>query len=76
MKLSNEYVLNCFMDGLEEEIQWMVKMYKPQTLHEAYCLANVQELTLRTPKPKPSSELNKIEIIGEKDVRIIEGVVA
>ncbi|GKA73828.1 hypothetical protein Tco_0780130, partial [Tanacetum coccineum] len=52
LQLSPEYGLSCFVDGLKEEIQGMVMMFKPQTVHEAYCLAKLQEATLEARKPK------------------------
>lgn len=42
MWLSNEFKLNFFIHGPEEEILCIVKMFKPQTLHKsAYCLAKL-----------------------------------
>ncbi|GJU27191.1 hypothetical protein Tco_1165812 [Tanacetum coccineum] len=51
-KVSPECGLSCFIDGLKEEIQEMVMLFKPQTIHEACCLAKLQELTLNARKPK------------------------
>nr|GEV21612.1 hypothetical protein [Tanacetum cinerariifolium] len=43
-----------FVDGHEEEIQRMVRLFKPQTVSDAYYLAKIQELTLSKTKPKDS----------------------
>ncbi|GJX16747.1 hypothetical protein Tco_0217579 [Tanacetum coccineum] len=51
-QLSPEHGLSCFIDGLKEEIQGMVRLFKPQTLREAYYLAKIHELTLSKTKPK------------------------
>nr|GEU32974.1 hypothetical protein [Tanacetum cinerariifolium] len=47
-----EYSLSYFVDGLKEDIRCMVMLFKPQTIHEAYCLAKLQEATLEARKPK------------------------
>lgn len=40
------HAVGCFLSGLNDEIQTAVRMFKPQTLHDAYCLAKLQEATL------------------------------
>jgi len=40
------HAICCFLSGLTDEIQNAVKMFEPSTLHEAYCLAKLQEATL------------------------------
>jgi len=40
------HALSCFLSGLNSEIQNTVRMFKAQTLHDAYCLAKLQEATL------------------------------
>ena len=40
------YAVSCFLSGLIEEIQTAVRMFKPNTLHDAYCLAKLQEAIL------------------------------
>jgi len=37
---------SCFLSGLTLEIQHTVRMFKPKTLHDAHCLAKLQEATL------------------------------
>jgi len=44
--LSVAQSISCFLSGLNEEIQCAVRMFKPSSLHEAYCLAKLQEATL------------------------------
>ena len=44
--LSTTQVISCFLSGLNEEIQCVVRMFKPSSLNEAYCLAKLQEATL------------------------------
>ncbi|GJW61725.1 hypothetical protein Tco_0111060 [Tanacetum coccineum] len=46
LQLSPEYGLSIFVDGLEEEIQRMVRLFKPQNVSKAYYLAKIHELTL------------------------------
>ena len=40
------HAISCFLSGLTAEIQHTVRMFKPATLHDAYCLAKLQEATL------------------------------
>lgn len=40
------HAISCFLSGLTSESQNTVRMFKPQTLHDAYCLAKLQEPTL------------------------------
>nr|GEW31826.1 hypothetical protein [Tanacetum cinerariifolium] len=47
-----ECSLSCFIDGLKEDIRCMVMLFKPQTIHEAYCFAMLQEATLEARKLK------------------------
>ena len=46
VELSANHAISCFLGGLCEEIQSAVRMFKPQTIHDAYCLAKLQEATL------------------------------
>jgi len=38
--------VSYFLSGLNEEVQCVVRMFKPASLHGAYCLAKLQEATL------------------------------
>ena len=56
------YVVRCFLTGLSDEIHTTVRMCKPQTLHDTYFVAKLQETILafiaRRARPildKPSS---------------------
>jgi len=46
VELPNAYAVSCFLSGLNDDIQSAVRMFKPGTLHDAYCLAKLQEATL------------------------------
>jgi len=39
--LSTSQAVSCFLSGLCEETQCAVRMFKPISLHEAYCLAKL-----------------------------------
>nr|GEY49755.1 hypothetical protein [Tanacetum cinerariifolium]GFB41271.1 hypothetical protein [Tanacetum cinerariifolium] len=59
--------LSYFIDGINEDIRCMVMLFKPQTIHETYCLAKLQEATLKARKPKelirtsPITTKNRLE---------------
>ena len=57
--LSVTQVVSCFLSGLKEEIQCSVRMFKPSSLHEAYCLAKLQEATLASMARRPKPILEK-----------------
>jgi len=40
------HAVSCFLSGLNPEIKNTVRMFKPKTLHDVYCLAKLQESTL------------------------------
>ena len=40
------HAISCFLSGLNSEIQNTVRMFKPKTLDDAYCLGKLQEATL------------------------------
>jgi len=46
--LAPTQAISCFLSGLNEDIQNAVRMFRPSTLHEAYCLAKLQEATLQS----------------------------
>jgi len=56
--LATPQAISCFLSGLTEEVQNAVRMFKPQTLHDAYCLAKLQEATVQSMarKTRPLSE--------------------
>ncbi|XP_022042420.1 uncharacterized protein LOC110945092 [Helianthus annuus] len=47
LQLPIEYALSCFMAGLEEKIQLQVRMFNPKNIQEAFCLAKLQEATIK-----------------------------
>ncbi|XP_057987571.1 uncharacterized protein LOC131171457 [Hevea brasiliensis] len=49
-RIQEEKALNFFLSGLVDELQLVVKMFKPRTLSEAYSLARLQEVTVATIK--------------------------
>ncbi|KAF2284477.1 hypothetical protein GH714_025524 [Hevea brasiliensis] len=51
-----DQALSFFLSGLIDELQMPVRMFKPQTLAEAYALAKLQEITVAAiqSKPKPA----------------------
>jgi len=53
--LSINQAVSCFLSGLCDEIQCAVRMFKPASLQDAYCLAKLQEATLAfiTKRDKP-----------------------
>ena len=46
MDLSLAQAISCFLSGLSDDIQCAVWMFRPASLHEAYCLAKLQEAIL------------------------------
>lgn len=63
LNLPEEYLLSCYLGGLEEEIQLYVRMFTPKTIQQALCLAKLQEAsskakltkqTLKTPLSHPT----------------------
>ena len=58
LELPVSYGILCFISGLKDEIRTGVRMFNPRTLHEAYCLALLQEATLASMarKTTPSVE--------------------
>lgn len=70
MQLSCDYRLYCFIAGLEEEIRCNVNMFYPQTIHEAYYMALIHELTLRAMETKIANkvfdEMPRLDVMGER----------
>ncbi|XP_022024279.1 uncharacterized protein LOC110924592 [Helianthus annuus] len=50
LQLPMEYALICFMAGLEEEIQLQVRIFNPKNIQEAFCVAKLQEATIKAKK--------------------------
>ena len=58
VELPANHAISCFLSKLCEEIQNAVRMFKPHTMHDAYCLAKLQEAILNsiTRRTKPILE--------------------
>ncbi|GKC46893.1 gypsy/ty3 retroelement polyprotein [Tanacetum coccineum] len=52
VKLSEAYAVSLFIGRLKNEISMSVRMFKPNTLTDVYCLAKIQEATLHVLKTK------------------------
>ena len=46
VNMPRPYAVSCFLSRLVKEIQTAVRMFKPNTLHDAYCLVVLQEAIL------------------------------
>jgi len=46
VELPTSYAVSCFLSGLNDEVQHGVRMFRPSTLHDGYCLAKLLETTL------------------------------
>lgn len=51
--LSEPYLLSFYLAGLEDDIQFFVRMFTPTTLQQALCLEKLQEAATKAKKPKP-----------------------
>jgi len=76
LELPMSYGINCFISGLKGEIQTVVRMFNPQTLHHAYCLAKLQEATLASIARKTTPSLgDKVGIQGQdQKIKLDEGL--
>ncbi|GJZ78004.1 hypothetical protein Tco_0642676 [Tanacetum coccineum] len=52
VEISEDHDISLFIGGLPTEIEMRVRMFKPRTLTDAYCLTNLQEATLNALKKK------------------------
>ncbi|GJW47619.1 gypsy/ty3 retroelement polyprotein [Tanacetum coccineum] len=52
VELSEAYAVSLFIGGLKDEISMSVRMFKPNTLTDVYCLAKMQGATLHVLKTK------------------------
>ena len=43
VQISEGQAINCFLAGMNHELEMMVQMFNPKTLQEAYSLAKLQE---------------------------------
>nr|GEV40447.1 hypothetical protein [Tanacetum cinerariifolium] len=56
LELVESYVVSLFIGGLKSKISIPVRMFKPNTLKYAFCLARMQEATLALTKIKPMTQ--------------------
>jgi len=63
--LSASQAVNFFLSGLCEEIQCAIRMFKPVSLHEAYCLAQLQEVTLASIARRSKPILDKPTVLSK-----------
>nr|GFA67962.1 hypothetical protein [Tanacetum cinerariifolium] len=56
VEISEDHDVSFFMGGLPTEIEMKVRMFKPKTLADTYCLINLQEATLNAVKKKRRSD--------------------
>lgn len=52
LTLSEEYLLSCYLGGLDDEIQLSVRMFTPKSIQQALCLAKLQEASCKAQKAK------------------------
>lgn len=57
LNLSEEYLLSCYLGGLEDDIQLSVRIFSPKSIQQALFLAKLQEAASKAKKlihsPKP-----------------------
>ncbi|GJU93992.1 retrotransposon-related protein [Tanacetum coccineum] len=56
--ISVEHSISLYLGGLPTEIEMGVRMFKPRTLTDAYCLTNLQEATLNAVKKKSKMQFS------------------
>ncbi|GJZ73511.1 hypothetical protein Tco_0637657, partial [Tanacetum coccineum] len=62
MEVSEEHAISLYLGGLPTELEMAVRMFKPKTLSDAYCLTTLQEATLEAVKKKSDSlEIKQLE---------------
>lgn len=52
LNLSEEHLLSCYVGGLEQEIQMVVRMFNLKSVQQALCLAKLQEAGVKARKSK------------------------
>ncbi|GJU22229.1 retrotransposable element Tf2 [Tanacetum coccineum] len=61
VELSEAYAVSLFIGGLKDEISMSVRMFKPNTLTDVYCLAKMQGATLHVLKTKQTPLLTTLK---------------
>ncbi|GKC49518.1 hypothetical protein Tco_1072263 [Tanacetum coccineum] len=52
VEVSEEHAIRFYLGGLPTKLEMAVRMFKPKTLSDAYCLTTLQEATLEAVKKK------------------------
>ncbi|GJU83847.1 putative mitochondrial protein [Tanacetum coccineum] len=50
VEVSDEHVISLYLGGLPTELEMSVRMFRPKTFYDAYCLTTLQEATLEVVK--------------------------
>ncbi|XP_071712436.1 uncharacterized protein [Rutidosis leptorrhynchoides] len=58
IEVSEKHAISLFLAGLMKEIELSVRMFKPRTLEDAYCLAKLQEDTIAVSKRRSTPLLS------------------
>ncbi|GJT36493.1 hypothetical protein Tco_0926912 [Tanacetum coccineum] len=66
VEINEENVVSFYLGGLPQEIEMGVRMFKPKTLAEVYCLTNLQEASLNVTKRKNRLLYNEGATPGHK----------
>ena len=69
-QLSKEQAVNCFLVGLQHEMEKMVRMFSPKALQTAYSLAKLQEAFKSEPSIRRSFS-KKPSPISHKQVMVL-----
>lgn len=56
LQLSEEYLLSCYLGGLDDEVQLAVRMFTPKSVQQALRLAKLQEASQKAKKTKMPSK--------------------
>lgn len=56
LNLPEEYLLSCYLGGLEDEIQLTMRVFSPTYIQQALCLAKLQEAAVKAKKAKSSNK--------------------
>lgn len=56
LTLSEEYMLSCYLGGLEDGTQLAVRMFSPKSVQQALCLAKLHEVSQKAMKSKTTSK--------------------
>nr|KYP34597.1 hypothetical protein KK1_044431 [Cajanus cajan] len=66
LNLPKEYNLSCFLGGLKQDIQMMVRMFQPTTVRKAFTLAKLYESANTQPNTVPLSSKTLRPTLAQK----------